>query len=194
MKRREFIAALGGAAGWPLAAYGQQAPIPLVGLLYASGAAASARFLDAFRGGMLELGYAEGSTIRYEYRFADGYLDRLPDLAIDLVRLRPDVIVSAPLPSHIALRQATNTIPIVMATGADPVGFGLVTSLSHPGGNVTGLANFAELLAAKAARIDPAPFAAGCSRQCHEPSARAAVARNKCCRCREWNRFDATGN
>jgi putative ABC transport system substrate-binding protein len=149
MRRREVIAALGGAVAWPLAAYGQQAPIPLVGLLYASGAAASARFLDAFRGGMLELGYAEGSTIRYEYRFADGYLDRLPDLAIDLVRLRPDVIVSAPLPSHIALRQATNTIPIVMATGADPVGFGLVTSLSHPGGNVTGLANFAELLAAK---------------------------------------------
>jgi ABC-type uncharacterized transport system substrate-binding protein len=149
MRRREFIAVLGGAALWPFAARAQQASIPLVGLLYASSAAASARFLDAFRGGMLELGYVEGSTIRYEYRFADGYLDRLPDLAIDLVRFRPDVIVSAPLPSHIALRQATSTIPIVMATGADPVGFGLVTSLSHPGGNVTGLANFAEVLAAK---------------------------------------------
>jgi putative tryptophan/tyrosine transport system substrate-binding protein len=150
-RRREFIAVLGGAALWPFAARAQQASIPLVGLLYASSAAASARFLDAFRGGMLELGYVEEgkSNIRYEYRFADGYLDRLPDLAIDLVRLRPDVIVSAPLPSHIALRQATSTIPIVMATGADPVGFGLVTSLSHPGGNVTGLANFAEVLAAK---------------------------------------------
>jgi putative ABC transport system substrate-binding protein len=98
---------------------------------------------------MLELGYVEGRNTRYEYRFADGHLDRLPDLAIALVRLKPDVIVSAPLPSHIALRQATSTIPIVMANGADPVGFGLVTSLSHPGGNVTGLANFAEVLAAK---------------------------------------------
>jgi len=98
---------------------------------------------------MLELGYVEGRNIVYEYRFADGHLDRLPDLAIDLVRLRPDVIVSAPLPSHIALRRVTSTIPIVMANGADPVGFGLVTSLSHPGGNMTGLSNFAEVLAAK---------------------------------------------
>jgi putative tryptophan/tyrosine transport system substrate-binding protein len=149
MKRREFIAALGGAAVWPLVAHAQQASITLVGVLIAASAAGSAHLLDAFRSGMLELGYVEGRNIRYEYRFADGYLDRLPVLAIDLVRLKPDLIVSAPLPSHIALRQATSTIPIVMASGADPVGFGLVTSLSHPGGNVTGLANFAEVLAAK---------------------------------------------
>ena len=149
MRRREFIAAVGGAVTWPLAARAQQAPVPLVGILLVSTAAANARLLDAFRSGMLELGYVEGRNIRYEYRFADGYLDRLPDLAIDLVRRKPDVIVSAPLPSHMALRQATSTIPIVMANGADPVGFGLVTSLSHPGGNVTGLANFAEVLAAK---------------------------------------------
>jgi putative ABC transport system substrate-binding protein len=149
MRRRAFIAALGGAAAWPVVARTQQAPVPLVGILLVSTAAANARLLDAFRSGMLELGYVEGRNIRYEYRFADGYLDRLPDLAVDLVRLKPDVIVSAPLPSHIALRQATSTIPIVMANGADPVGFGLVTSLSHPGGNVTGLANFAEVLAAK---------------------------------------------
>ena len=149
MRRREFIAALGGAAAWPVVARAQQASIHLIGILIAASAAASAHLLDAFRSGMLELGYVEGRNIRYEYRFADGYLDRLPDLAIDLVRLKPDLIVSAPLPSHIALRQATSTIPIVMASGADPVGFGLVTSLSHPGGNVTGLANFAEVLAAK---------------------------------------------
>jgi putative tryptophan/tyrosine transport system substrate-binding protein len=86
---------------------------------------------------------------RFEFRFADGYLDRLPDLAIELVRLNPHVIVSTPLPAHLAARKATSTIPIVMATGADPVGFGLVASLSHPGGNVTGLANFAEILASK---------------------------------------------
>src|SRR5215470_7345429 len=77
------------------------------------------------------------------------YLDRLPDLAVELVRLNPQVIVSAPLPAHLAARKATSTIPIVMATGADPVGFGLVASLSHPDGNVTGLANFAEMLASK---------------------------------------------
>ena len=147
---------------------------------------------------MLELGYVEGRNIRYEYRFADGYLDRLPDLAIDLVRLKPDVIVSAPLPSHIALRQATSTIPIVMANGADPVGFGLVTSLSHPGGNLTGLANFPEVLAAK--QIDLLRelmvrlFTARRSHQCHEPSSRAAVAQNNGCRCRKWDRLDATGN
>jgi putative tryptophan/tyrosine transport system substrate-binding protein len=149
MNRRTFSAALGGAVVWPLTARAQQAPVPLVGILLVSTAAANARLLDAFRSGMLELGYVEGRNIRYEYRFADGYLDRLSDLAIDLVGLKPDVIVSAPLPSHIALRQATSTIPIVMANGADPVGFGLVTSLAHPGGNVTGLANFAEVLAAK---------------------------------------------
>ena len=121
----------------------------VVGLLSPGGTAAFARFADAFRGGMLELGYVEGSNIRYEYRFADGNLDRLPGLAIDLVRLKPDVILSVALSSNLALHQATSTIPIVMATGADPVGFGLVTSLSHPGGNVTGLANFAEVLGAK---------------------------------------------
>jgi putative ABC transport system substrate-binding protein len=149
MRRREFIAGLGGAAAWPLVAQAQQASIPLVGFLTSAGAAANARYLDAFRSGMLELGYVEVSNIRYEYRFADGHLDRLPELAVDLVRIKPNVIVSAPLPTHMALRQATSTIPIVMATGADPVGFGLVTSLSHPGGNVTGLTNFAEVLAAK---------------------------------------------
>ena len=149
MRRREFIAGLGGAAAWPLVAQAQQASIPLVGFLTSAGAAANARYLDAFRSGMLELGYVEGSNIRYEHRFADGHLDRLPELAVDLVRIKPNVIVSAPLPTHMALRQATRTIPIVMATGADPVGFGLVTSLSHPGGNVTGLTNFAEVLAAK---------------------------------------------
>ena len=96
-----------------------------------------------------QLGYVEGRNIRYEYRFADGFLDRLPGLAEELVRLNPAIIVSAPVPANIAVHKATKTIPIVMSTGADPVGFGLVQSLSHPGGNVTGLTNFAEALAAK---------------------------------------------
>jgi putative ABC transport system substrate-binding protein len=98
---------------------------------------------------MRRLGYVEGSNVRFEFRFADGYLERLPVLAIELVHLSPRVIVSTPLPAHLAAQKATSTIPIVMASGADPVGFGLVASLSHPGGNVTGLANFAEILASK---------------------------------------------
>jgi len=150
MRRREFITLLGGAAvAWPVVARAQQPPMPVVGVLMSASAVAAARFLDAFRDGMRQLDYVEGKNVRFEFRFADGYLDRLPNLAADLVRLNPNVIVSAPLPAHIAVRQATTTIPIVMATGADPVGFGLVTSLSRPGGNVTGLANFAEILAAK---------------------------------------------
>ena len=149
MKRREFIAGLGGAVVWPLVARGQKPSMPLIGFLYAGTAQANERFLANFRDGMQQLGYVEGSNIRYEFRFADGYLDRLPDLAIELVRLNPNVIVSAPLPAHLAARRSTSTIPIVMANGADPVGFGLVASLSHPGGNVTGLANFAEILATK---------------------------------------------
>jgi ABC-type uncharacterized transport system substrate-binding protein len=149
VKRRQFITLLGGAAAWPLAARAQQPAIPMVGFLSAGSAQAVERDLAGFRDGIRRLGYVEGNNVQFEFRYADGYLDRLPDLALDLVRLNPRVIVSAPLPAHLAARRATSTIPIVMATGADPVGFGLVASLSHPGGNVTGLANFAETLAAK---------------------------------------------
>src|SRR5262249_47339778 len=150
MNRREFITLLGGAAAaWPLAARAQQQLMPVVAVLCAGTAQGLERYLASFREGMRRLGYGEGSNVRFEFRFAEGYLDRLPDLAIELVRLNPRVIVSTPLPSHLAARKATGTIPIVMATGADPVGFGLIASLSHPGGNVTGLANFAEMLASK---------------------------------------------
>src|SRR5215470_14331109 len=123
--------------------------MPMVAVLCAGTAQALERYLASFRESMRQLGYVEGSNVRFEFRFAEGYLDRLPDLAIELVRLNPRVIVSTPLPAHLAARKATSTIPIVMATGADPVGFGLIASLSHPGGNVTGLANFAEMLASK---------------------------------------------
>jgi len=104
---------------------------------------------DAFRAGLRELGYVEGVNIRLEYRYADGFLDRLPALATELVRLHPSVIVSAPVPANLAASKATGSIPIVMANGADPVSFGLVQSLSRPGGNITGLTNFAEDLASK---------------------------------------------
>jgi ABC-type uncharacterized transport system substrate-binding protein len=152
MRRREFVSLLSSAAvTWPVVGHAQQRVMPVVGVLCAGTAEALERYLASFREGMRQLGYVEGSNVRFEFRFADGYLDRLPDLANELVRLNPSVIVSTPLPAHLAARKATSAIPIVMATatGADPVGFGLVASLSHPGGNVTGLANFAEMLASK---------------------------------------------
>ena len=150
MRRREFIALLGGAAAaWPLAARGQQSSPALIGFLNAGAVPALKQEIDAFRDGLRKLGHIEGHNVRFEYRFADGYLDRLPALAAELVQLNPDVIVSSPVPANLAIAKATSTIPIVMASGADPVGFGLVKSLSHPGGNVTGLTNFAEELASK---------------------------------------------
>jgi ABC-type uncharacterized transport system substrate-binding protein len=150
MRRREFIILIGGAAAInPFSVWAQQSPSPLIGLLDAADAASITRRHEAFRTALRELGYIEGRNIRFEYRYADGFLDRLPGLAAELVQLNPKVIVSAPLPANLAVHKATSTIPIVMATGADPVGFGLIQSLSHPGGNITGLTNFAEELASK---------------------------------------------
>jgi ABC-type uncharacterized transport system substrate-binding protein len=149
MRRREFITLICGAAAAPVLGHAQQRVMPVVAVLCAGTAQGLERYLASFREAMQQLGYVEGSNVHFEFRFADGYLDRLPDLANELVRLNPSVIVSTPLPAHLAARKATSAIPIVMATGADPAGFGLVASLSHPGGNVTGLANFAEMLAPK---------------------------------------------
>jgi putative ABC transport system substrate-binding protein len=149
VKRRTFIAGLGGAAAWPLMARGQQPSVPLVAVLDGGSPATKGREYGAFRNHLNELGYVEGRNIRFEYRFADGTLDRLPMLAQELVRLNPSIIVSAPLPANMAIHDVTRSIPIVMATGADPVAFGLVKSMSRPGGNMTGLTNFAEELASK---------------------------------------------
>jgi putative ABC transport system substrate-binding protein len=150
MHRRDFIAFGGAAAMYPSYVSAQQlVGTPLVGLLFAGTELSYVRTLKAFRDGMHTLGRDEGRNVRFEYRFADGYLDRLPRLVAELLLLKPDVIVSSPLPANLAAHHATNLVPIVMANGADPVGFGLVASLAHPGGNVTGLANFAELLASK---------------------------------------------
>jgi putative tryptophan/tyrosine transport system substrate-binding protein len=150
MNRRAFMTLLtGAAAAWPLAARAQQSSPVLIGMLNASAATSFKEHIDAFRDSLRGLGSVEGRNVRLEYRFADGHLDRLPGLAAELVRLNPNVIVSFPLPANLAVAKATSTIPIVMASGADPVSFGLVKSLSHPGGNVTGLTNFAEELASK---------------------------------------------
>jgi putative tryptophan/tyrosine transport system substrate-binding protein len=150
MKRRKFITLLGGAvAAWPLAARAQQAAMPVIGFLNAGAPTTLKREIDAFRDGLRNLGRIDGRNVRFEYRFADGDLEKLPALAAELVALNPNIIVSAPVPANLAIAKATSTIPIVMAFGADPVSFGLVKSLSHPGGNVTGLTNFAEELASK---------------------------------------------
>jgi ABC-type uncharacterized transport system substrate-binding protein len=125
MKRREFIAILGGTATFiPLSAWAQQSQPPLISVLNAASAESTASSYEAFRAELRQLGYVEGRNIRFEYRYADGFLGRLPALAEELVRQNPKVIVSGPLPANLAVRNATATIPIVMATGADPVGFG----------------------------------------------------------------------
>jgi ABC-type uncharacterized transport system substrate-binding protein len=113
--------------------------VPRVGFLGPRSRSDGAPFIDAFLQGLRELGWAEGQNIAIEFRFAEGRLDRLPDLAADLVRLKVDVILATSTPPAAAAKNATRTIPIVMATSADPVELGLVASLARPGGNVTGL-------------------------------------------------------
>jgi putative tryptophan/tyrosine transport system substrate-binding protein len=131
MRRREFITLLGGAAAaWPLAARAQQSSPALIGFLNAGAATTLKREIDAFHDGLRNLGHIEGRDVRFEYRFAGGDLDKLPTLATELVRLNPNVIVSSPVPANLAIAKVTSTIPIVMASGADPVGFGLVKSLN----------------------------------------------------------------
>jgi putative ABC transport system substrate-binding protein len=120
MRRREFITLLGDAAvmgltAWPLAARAQESKSPLIGILQAGSAASSASSFDAFRDAMRQLGYIEGRNIRFEYRLADGVIDRLPGLAAELVALNPNIILSEPLPANLAAQKATSTIPIVMA-------------------------------------------------------------------------------
>ena len=151
MRRREFIALLGGAtaasAAWPLAAGAQTPPkIPRVGFI--AGASATGSFVGAFRKGLRELGYMEGQTIALEVRYAEGRLERIPELVAELVRLKMDVLVAPTSQAALAAKKATRTIPIVMV-GADPVGLGVVASLARPGGNVTGLSIFNEEIIGK---------------------------------------------
>ena len=121
----------------------QPKTVPRIGLLGGGSASASAGRIDAFRQGLRELGYLEGKTIVIEYRYAEGKVDRLPALAAELVRLKVDIIVSAGPQSTRAVKEATVTIPIVMAFDFDPVGNGFVASLARPGGNITGLSTLA---------------------------------------------------
>src|SRR5262245_14576942 len=141
MKRREFVTLLGGAAAaWPCNGLAQSPPKrPLIGLLAGSSKAAGARYYSGFPLGMRELGYLEGRDYGFEDRYADGDGSRLPMLAEELVRLKPDVIVAATTPGSLAAKRAAASIPIVGVNLTDPVGFGLVVSEARPGANVTGI-------------------------------------------------------
>lgn len=139
MQRREFLTIIGGAATWPLCARAQQqGKISRVGYLGISSPSLEPHYVEAFRQKLRELGHIDGESVAIVYRWAEGHDDRLPSLATELVHLKPDVIVTTGTPGAVAAMQATKTIPIVMASSADPVGSGLVSSLARPQGNVTG--------------------------------------------------------
>ena len=152
-RRRDVIALLGAAAVyWPFGSAAQQAKTPTIGVLVV-GSPGSERFWRLFRESMRELGYIEGQSVRYEFRSDEGRLSRLPELAVELVRLKVDIIVTWFTPAARAAKQATSEIPIVMALTGNPVETGLVESLARPGGNITGISNQGSELAGKTVEL-----------------------------------------
>jgi len=139
MKRRDFIAALGGAAAMPMAAWAQQSAMPVVGFLSGRSLATDANLVAAFRRALSESGFSEGQNIAIEFRWADGRLDQLPALAAELIERKVAVLFAGASESLSgALRVAAAVVPVVFATGSDPVAANLIASLNRPGGNLTG--------------------------------------------------------
>ena len=154
IRRRELLAALGGAAAWPRVARAQQAAMPVVVFLHPGASEVGARDVAAFRKGLQESGYFEGQNVTVEYHWLEGQYDRLPTLLADVVR-RPVTVIAIPGsgPTTRAAKAATATIPIVFGVAGDPVQLGLVASLARPGGNATGVNFLSEEVAAKRLRL-----------------------------------------
>ncbi len=150
MKRREFITLLGGmAATWPFIVRAQQSAMPVIGFLDPTSLDTYSLFVEAFRKGLREVGFIEGHNVAIEFRWAEGQYARLPEMAAEFVQHKVTVIVATGITAARAAKAATSTIPIVFNTGGDPIKFGLVTSFSKPGQNVTGVASLGKILVAK---------------------------------------------
>src|SRR5262245_3617651 len=148
MRRREFVCLVGGIIAWPRAAWAQPS-VPVVGYLSSRSADAEAALRTPFLKTLADAGFVAGKNVLVEYRFADGRYDRVPDLAGDLVRKKVAVLVATDRPAAVAAKTVTSTVPIVFTSGNDPVRLGLVKSLSHPGGNATGVYLFTSELGPK---------------------------------------------
>jgi putative tryptophan/tyrosine transport system substrate-binding protein len=149
IRRRKFLATLGGAAAWPLAAGAQQPAMPVIGYLSSLTQADSARFDVALRRGLSDMGYVEGQNVSIQYRWITDRYDALPAMAADLVQRQVVAILALGPPAVLAAKAATQTIPIVFVTGADPLKFGFVASFNKPGANITGIWMVTTVLAEK---------------------------------------------